>query len=139
MSGRSSRSTLMLTNNSFITAAVASSSKLSCAITWHQWQAAYPTDNRIGLPVRCASESASGLQAHQATGLCLCCNKYGLVSRPRRFSGPVGPSPRRSGFGCAGGRLADDPCSVMTGFYDNWLWWPPQDDGGGNRGSGKLP
>ena len=30
----------MLTNSSFITAAVASSSKLSCAITWHQWQAA---------------------------------------------------------------------------------------------------
>src|SRR5947207_15689890 len=125
MSGRSSRSTLMLTNNSFITAAVASSSKLSCAITWHQWQAAYPTDNRIGLPVRCASVSASGLQAHQATGLCLCCNKYGLVSRPRRFSGPDG-------------WLADDPCSVMAAFYDNWLWRPPQDDEGGNRGSGKL-
>ena len=38
-SGRSSRSTLTLTNSSFITAAVASSSKLSWAMTWHQWQA----------------------------------------------------------------------------------------------------
>ena len=40
MSGRSSRSTLMLTNSSFISAAIDGSSKLSCAITWHQWQAA---------------------------------------------------------------------------------------------------
>jgi len=36
MSGRSSRSTLMLTNRSFITAAVAGSSNDSCAMTWHQ-------------------------------------------------------------------------------------------------------
>src|SRR5438094_342327 len=57
MSGRSSRSTLMLTNSSFITRAVAASSKLSCAITWHQW-----------------------------TGLCLCWSRYGEVSRARRFS-----------------------------------------------------
>jgi hypothetical protein len=32
----------------FIAAAVASSSNDSCAITWHQWQAAYPTESRIG-------------------------------------------------------------------------------------------
>jgi hypothetical protein len=37
---RSSRSTLMFTNSAFIWAAMASSSKLSCAMTWHQWQAA---------------------------------------------------------------------------------------------------
>src|SRR3954463_4874385 len=49
MSGRSSRSTLMLTNSSFITAAVASSSKLSCAMTWHQWQEAEATDSTISL------------------------------------------------------------------------------------------
>ena len=30
----------MLTNSSFITRAVFSSSNDSCAITWHQWQAA---------------------------------------------------------------------------------------------------
>ena len=40
MSGRSSRSTLMLTNRSFISAAVSGSSNNSCAMTWHQWQAA---------------------------------------------------------------------------------------------------
>jgi hypothetical protein len=30
----------MLTNSAFITAATSGDSKLSCAITWHQWQAA---------------------------------------------------------------------------------------------------
>ena len=40
MSGRSSRSTLMLTKSAFISAAVSGSSKDSCAMTWHQWQAA---------------------------------------------------------------------------------------------------
>src|SRR5215510_8252058 len=86
MSGRSSRSTLMLTNSSFITCAVASSSKLSCAMTWHQWHAAYPTDSRIGLLARLASASASVPHGHQSTGLCLCWSRYGLVSRARRFS-----------------------------------------------------
>ena len=38
-SGRSSRSTLMQTKCSFMTSAVASSSKLSCSMTWHQWHA----------------------------------------------------------------------------------------------------
>ena len=38
-SGRSSRSTFTFTNSSFMTAAVAGSSKDSWAITWHQWQA----------------------------------------------------------------------------------------------------
>ena len=37
-SGRSSRSTLTFTKCSFITRAVARSSKDSCAMTWHQWQ-----------------------------------------------------------------------------------------------------
>ena len=39
-SGRSSRSTLIATRCSFISAAVAGSSNDSWAITWHQWQAA---------------------------------------------------------------------------------------------------
>jgi len=38
-SGRSSRSTLIDTRLSFSSAAVCGSSKDSCAITWHQWQA----------------------------------------------------------------------------------------------------
>ncbi len=38
-SGRSSRSTLTLTKSSFMTAAAASSSKDSWAMTWHQWHA----------------------------------------------------------------------------------------------------
>ena len=32
--------TAQVTNRSFITPAVSASSKLSCAMTWHQWQAA---------------------------------------------------------------------------------------------------
>ena len=38
-SGRSSRSTLMLTKPAFMTRAVSASSKDSWAMTWHQWQA----------------------------------------------------------------------------------------------------
>ena len=38
-SGRSSRSTLMHTKRSFISAAISGSSKDSCSITWHQWHA----------------------------------------------------------------------------------------------------
>ena len=38
-SGRSSRSTLMHTNRSFISAAISGSSNDSRSITWHQWQA----------------------------------------------------------------------------------------------------
>ena len=36
-SGRSSRSTLMFTKSSFMSAAVAALSNDSCAMTWHQW------------------------------------------------------------------------------------------------------
>src|SRR6476620_5792385 len=86
MSGRSSRSTLILTNSSFMTSAVAESSQLSCAMTWLQWHAAEPTESRMGLLARFASASASGPQGHQSTGLCLCCSRYGLVSSASRFS-----------------------------------------------------
>ena len=37
MSGRSSRSTLMHTNSSFMSAAISGFSNDSCAMTWHQW------------------------------------------------------------------------------------------------------
>jgi hypothetical protein len=37
-SGRSSRSTFTFTKRSFMSAAVASFSNDSCAMTWHQWQ-----------------------------------------------------------------------------------------------------
>jgi len=37
-SGRSSRSTLIDTNPALSTSATWALSKLSCAITWHQWQ-----------------------------------------------------------------------------------------------------
>ena len=40
MSGRSSRSTLMFTNPSFMISAVSGFSNDSWAMTWHQWQAA---------------------------------------------------------------------------------------------------
>ena len=35
--------------------------------------------------MRLASANASGPQAHQSTGLCLCCSRYGLVSCASRF------------------------------------------------------
>ena len=71
-SGRSSRSTLMFTNPSFIAAATSSSSNDSWAITWHQWHAAYPMDSRIGTSRAAASASASGVHCCQCTGLSAC-------------------------------------------------------------------
>src|ERR1700674_1434072 len=86
MSGRSSRSTLMFTKLSFMTLAMAGSSNDSCAMTWHQWQAEYPTDSRIGLPVFLASASASSPHGYQSTGLSECCCRYGLVSLASRLA-----------------------------------------------------
>src|SRR6185437_14156380 len=80
MSGRSSRSTLIATKLSFTRAAVASSSNDSCAITWHHWQAAYPTDSNTGTSRRRASANASSPHGHQSTGLSACCSRYGLVA-----------------------------------------------------------
>src|SRR5215216_5068485 len=76
-SGRSSRSTLIQTKYSFITAATLSSSKLSCSITWHQWQAEYPILTNINLFSSLAFCKASAPQGYQLTGLLACCNKYG--------------------------------------------------------------
>src|SRR5690606_5797686 len=85
ISGRSSRSTLMLTNRRFISSAVFSSSNDSCAITWHQWQAEYPIDSSIGLPLSRARTKASSLQGYQSTGFEACCSRYGLVSCASRL------------------------------------------------------
>ena len=68
-SGRSSRSTFTLTNSSFITAATAGSSNDSCAMTWHQWHAEYPTDNNTGLSSALARSNASADHGYQSTGL----------------------------------------------------------------------
>src|SRR3954451_7992643 len=89
-SGRSSRSTLTLMKCSFRYAAVASSSNDSWAITWHQWQAAYPTLSRTGTSRRRASSKASGDHSHQSTGLSACCRRYGDVARESRLG--MGPN-----------------------------------------------
>ena len=72
MSGRSSRSTLIATNPALTCAAVAASSNDSCAMTWHQWQAAYPTDSNTGTSRRAASANASSDHSHQSMGLSAC-------------------------------------------------------------------
>ena len=38
-------------------------------MTWHQWQAAYPMERKIGLFSAFALASASGPQGYQSTGL----------------------------------------------------------------------
>src|SRR6478672_11420796 len=76
-------------------AAVASSSKDSWAITWHQWQAAYPTLSSTGTPRSRASANASGDHSRQSTGLSWCCRRYGDVASARRLTirpSCVGPS-----------------------------------------------
>lgn len=74
-SGRSSRSTFTQTKSAFSCAAVVSSSKDSCAITWHQWQAAYPTETSTGTPRSRASAKASSPHSRQSTGLSACCSR----------------------------------------------------------------
>ena len=70
----------MLTYRSFMYAAVASSSNDSCAITWHQWQAAYPTLSSTGTPRDRASANASSPHSHQSTGFSACWRRYGDVA-----------------------------------------------------------
>ena len=62
----------MQTKRAFISAAVSRSSNDSRSITWHQWQAEYPIESRIGLSSSRARASASSPQAYQSTGLSLC-------------------------------------------------------------------
>ena len=75
----------MLTKCSLRYAAVASSSNDSCAITWHQWHAAYPTLSSTGTLRRRASANAAGSHSHQSTGLSACWSRYGEVADARRF------------------------------------------------------
>src|SRR3982751_5342577 len=86
MSGRSSRSSLMQTNSSFMSAAVSASSNDSRSITWHQWQAEDPIDSRIGRSSGAPRPRASSPQPYQATGLSLCWSRYGEVSSARRLA-----------------------------------------------------
>ena len=74
-SGRSSRSTLMLTKPSFIRAAMVSFSKDSRSMTWHQWQAEYPMLSRMGLSSALARARASSPHGYQSTGFWACCNR----------------------------------------------------------------
>lgn len=86
ISGRSSRSTLMQMNFSFMIFAVSSSSKDSFSITWHQWHVEYPIDRNINLFSFFAKASASSPQGYQLTGLWACCNKYGDFSLANRLT-----------------------------------------------------
>ena len=58
-----------------MTAATSASSKLSWAITWHQWQAEYPIDRRIGTSRSRAAANASSPHGYQSTGLSACCRR----------------------------------------------------------------
>src|SRR5829696_8671122 len=87
-SGRSSRSSLIETKRSFISAAVSGSSNDSRSITWHQWQAEYPIESRIGRSSSRARRSASSPQGYQSTGLSLCWRRYGELSSASRFGIP---------------------------------------------------
>ena len=69
-----------------MTSAVAGSSNDSWAITWHQWQAEYPTDSMIGLSSARARAKASAPHGYQSTGLSWCWRRYGLVSSASRFT-----------------------------------------------------
>src|SRR3990172_9850719 len=69
----------------FMYAAISPSSKDSCAITWHQWHAAYPILRKMGLSSSLARLSASGPQGYQSTGLSLCCSRYGELDCASRF------------------------------------------------------
>src|SRR6266571_2795922 len=75
----------MLTKCSFISCAVASSSKDSRSMTWHQWHALYPIESRTGLSSVRARSNASSPHGYQSTGFPACWRRYGLVSCTRRF------------------------------------------------------
>src|SRR6266536_3145118 len=68
-----------------MSAAIPGSSNDSWAITWHQWQAAYPIESRIGLSSARAFANAASPHANQSTGLSACWRRYGLVSCASRF------------------------------------------------------
>src|SRR5262245_28394068 len=86
-SGRSSRPTFTATKRPFRNPATSWSSKDSRSITWHQWQAAYPTDRNTGTSRSFAAANASSPHGYQSTGLWACGSRYGLVARARRLAG----------------------------------------------------
>ena len=104
--------------DSLSTSATASSSNDSCAITWHQWQAAYPTEISTGTSRRLASANASADHGHQCTGLSLCCSRYGEVASPSRFTRPASHGVPRPSEG-------RDLFVVLAGLagQDGWRWW----------------
>lgn len=67
-------------NFSFKNLAIDSFSKLSCSITWHQWQVEYPIDRNIGRFRSFAFRNASSPHGYQSTGLFLCWSRYGDFS-----------------------------------------------------------
>jgi len=79
-SGRSSRSTFTGMNVSLIRRATSGSPNDSRSMTWHQWQVAYPTDRKTGLPACRAASKAAAPHGCQSTGLWACCSRYGLRS-----------------------------------------------------------
>src|SRR5260370_41502950 len=101
MSGLSSRSTLMETKYWFRMAATPVSEYDSFSMTWHQWQAKYPIERKIGLFSLRAFSKASLPHGCQSTGLWACRSRYGLLSRIRRFG--ERDSPCLEWSGTAGG------------------------------------
>ena len=71
-SGCSSRSTLIATKRAFRSAASAGSLKLSLAMTWHQWQVAYPIETSTGTSRSRAAANAASPHGYQSTGLLAC-------------------------------------------------------------------
>ncbi|KAI7091830.1 hypothetical protein KC356_g332 [Hortaea werneckii] len=85
MSGRSSRSILIGIKFSLSSCAMRGSSKLSWAITWHQWHAEYPMLTNSNLLVLFASCSVSGDHSCHAVGLSMCDRTYGLLLSPQQL------------------------------------------------------
>ena len=71
-SGCSSRSTLIATKPAFSRAARSGSLKVSRAMTWHQWQVAYPIETSTGTSRSRATSNASVPHGNQSTGLPAC-------------------------------------------------------------------
>ena len=89
-------------------AAVAGSSKLSWAMTWHQWHEAYPMETKIGLSSSRARRRASSPQGNHSTGLSACWRRYGLVSSARWFTAAMlGRLPRAAAHGAV-------PCKAQA-------------------------
>ena len=65
---------------------MASFSKLSRSMTWHQWQAEYPDRQKHRLMLSAfAFSHASGPHGNHWTGLCACCKRYGDFSPANRL------------------------------------------------------